>query len=119
MPPARGVRYGGTAAPSLASRTDGEGGIREVRPVGTEILRPGEVLVHELSGGGGYGDPLDREPALVADDVLAGFVTAERAREMCAVVVRRNEETRLPEHDEAATRDLRATRGHQRNTPTT
>lgn len=38
-------------------------------------------------GGGGWGDPLEREAAAVANDVLAGAVTPETAREIYGVVV--------------------------------
>ncbi len=36
-------------------------------------------------GGGGYGPPEEREPALVLEDVLEGFVTKEQAREVYQV----------------------------------
>ena len=38
-------------------------------------------------GGGGYGDPLDREPSLVLKDVIAGVVSVEQARERYGVVI--------------------------------
>ena len=41
----------------------------------------------ESAGGGGYGDPLERDPASVSADVQAGFVSAERAREGYGVVL--------------------------------
>lgn len=41
-------------------------------------------------GGGGYGDPLDRDPALVLRDVINGLVTPERAAKTYGVVVRSN-----------------------------
>src|SRR5207244_13457450 len=34
----------------------------------------------ESAGGGGYGDPLTREPERVRQDVLAGYVSTARAR---------------------------------------
>lgn len=39
-------------------------------------------------GGGGYGDPLDREPALVLRDVVNGLVTPEWAKKTYGVVVK-------------------------------
>ncbi|HZQ07789.1 MAG TPA: hydantoinase B/oxoprolinase family protein [Anaerolineae bacterium] len=39
-------------------------------------------------GGGGYGDPLDREPLLVLRDVINGLVTPECAQQIYGVVVR-------------------------------
>jgi N-methylhydantoinase B/oxoprolinase/acetone carboxylase alpha subunit len=38
-------------------------------------LRAGDVLVVTQGGGGGYGDPLSRDPALVAADVRDGYVS--------------------------------------------
>lgn len=38
-----------------------------------------DVVVMRSSGGGGYGDPLARDPELVRQDVLNGYVSAERA----------------------------------------
>jgi N-methylhydantoinase B len=43
-------------------------------------LVQGDVVAITQAGGGGYGDPLARNPQLVADDVLAGYVSLERAR---------------------------------------
>jgi N-methylhydantoinase B len=42
-------------------------------------VKPGDVLTIFAGGGGGYGYALDRDLALVADDVLNGKVSAERA----------------------------------------
>ena len=38
-------------------------------------------------GGGGYGDPIDRDPELVLKDVLAGLVTDGPARDIYGVVI--------------------------------
>lgn len=42
-------------------------------------LRRGQKLRLETPGGGGYGDPLERDPDLVVRDVRRGFVSPERA----------------------------------------
>jgi N-methylhydantoinase B len=68
---------------------------REVQPsplpgkVSGFPLEPGDVLVMESSGGGGYGDPLDRDPAMVTADLAQGYITPAAA-EACYGVVRRN-----------------------------
>jgi N-methylhydantoinase B len=41
--------------------------------------------------GGGYGDPLARDPRRVLDDVLGGFVSEKNAREQYGVVVKDGE----------------------------
>jgi N-methylhydantoinase B len=50
-------------------------------------LAAGDVLVNNTGGGGGYGDPFEREPALVAKDVRNGFVSLEVAARDYGVVV--------------------------------
>ena len=48
---------------------------------------PGEVQLLVSQGGGGFGDPLDRDPAAVALDVVEGLVTPEGAERDYGVVV--------------------------------
>jgi N-methylhydantoinase B len=43
-------------------------------------VEPGDVLHFVTWGGGGWGDPLERDPSLVALEVGRGLVTAEGAR---------------------------------------
>lgn len=50
-------------------------------------LKRGEVLAYTFQGGGGYGDPLLREPARVAADVRRGLVTADSAEAFYGVVL--------------------------------
>jgi N-methylhydantoinase B len=47
-----------------------------------------DVLYISNASGGGFGDPLDRDPALVANDVIVGLVSAQAAREIYGVVLR-------------------------------
>lgn len=46
-----------------------------------------DVLEYTWQGGGGYGDPLDREPERVAQDVARGWVTSDAARALYGVVL--------------------------------
>ena len=56
------------------------GGRAEQLPAKAEFeLRPGDVLKYSWSGGGGFGDPLERPLELVAADLEAGIVSAGRA----------------------------------------
>jgi N-methylhydantoinase B/oxoprolinase/acetone carboxylase alpha subunit len=48
---------------------------------------PGERFVFESTGGGGWGNPLDREMEKVLDDVLDEYVSIETAREVYGVVI--------------------------------
>ena len=45
-------------------------------------LEPGDEVLIDSPGGGGYGDPRDRDRDRVERDVHQGFVSAERAREL-------------------------------------
>jgi N-methylhydantoinase B len=69
-----------------------------------DLLRPlpRATLAVETAGGGGYGDPFARDPALVLADVLDGLVSEEQARREYGVAL---SDGRV---DEAATAALRA-----------
>jgi N-methylhydantoinase B len=60
-------------------------------------------MVMQSAGGGGFGDPLAREPERVRRDVLAGYVSPARARDGYGVVL-----TADGAVDEPATRARRA-----------
>jgi N-methylhydantoinase B len=62
---------------------------------------PGDVLHFVTWGGGGWGDPLERDPALVALEVRRGLVTAAGAQRYGVVV------SEAGEVDDAATAELR------------
>lgn len=47
----------------------------------------GDVVTYYSPSGGGYGDPLERDPKKVLDDVLDGFITADHARDDYGVVL--------------------------------
>ncbi len=51
-------------------------------------LRRDDLFVVESNGGGGYGDPLERDVTQVLADVSLGYVTAQRAEEVYGVVLR-------------------------------
>ena len=51
-------------------------------------LHRGDVLAYSFQGGGGYGDPIRRDPARVARDVHNGFVTPRWASALYGVVMR-------------------------------
>ena len=44
-------------------------------------LLPGDQVIIESPGGGGFGDPAERDPERVREDVDQGFVSEARARE--------------------------------------
>ena len=50
-------------------------------------LRGGDVVRLTTPGGGGFGDPLDRDPEMVREDVLAGLVSVHAARTDYGIVL--------------------------------
>jgi len=65
-----------------------EGELEEMGPKpGLIELRPGDVFETFWQGGGGLGDPLDRDPASVAADCRAGHYTRRFAEKIFGVVV--------------------------------
>jgi N-methylhydantoinase B len=56
----------------------------------------GDVLRGELPGAGGWGDPKQRDPALVLEDVRQGKVSVERALSVYGVTIEHGVATRIP-----------------------
>jgi N-methylhydantoinase B len=61
--------------------------VRELGKIDVMELHAGEVLEIGTPCGGGFGDPLDRDPGRVAADVSDGYVGTEGARELYGVVM--------------------------------
>lgn len=64
-------------------------GLSPRRLAGIDVLtpEPGDVISFRSPGGGGWGDPLARDPALVAEEVAAGLLSMAQAREAYGVVL--------------------------------
>ncbi|MEM8551832.1 MAG: hydantoinase B/oxoprolinase family protein, partial [Pseudomonadota bacterium] len=78
----------GANAPVVAA--DGLGSIPGThQPVswGVYPLKGRDALYVRWNGGGGYGDPIDREPDAVARDVVAGLVSRESAERIYGVAL--------------------------------
>jgi len=70
-----------------ADRAEIEGEREIPPPKHTMQQGPDDVYVSIWQGGGGFGDPLDRDPGRVATDVRKGYVSREEARRTYGVVV--------------------------------
>ena len=57
-------------------------------PMESTVLNRGDVFLHVQPGGGGHGDPLERDPELVLDAVLNEFITTDYAFDAYGVAVR-------------------------------
>ena len=73
--PARGRDGGGTGAPGRVSLVSG----KPIRSKGRQTVPGGDFARLELPGGGGFGDPAERDPEQVAADVADGLITREIA----------------------------------------
>ena len=102
----------GACSEKWIERADGS---REKLPSKVDNVRvaPGDRIVFRTAGGGGWGDALERDPAVVRRDVGRGLVSAEAAREGYGVVLGAGGESEV---DRAATEDLRARLRRERGT---
>jgi N-methylhydantoinase B len=60
---------------------------------GDAVLNKGDRLRIERPGGGGMGNPLERDPDRVLDDVRQGYVSIESAEQDYSVIVERGSNT--------------------------
>lgn len=75
-----------------------------IAPKAFHVLQePGDVFLLSWAGAGGYGDPLERDPARVVLDIQRGNVTGEWAQKAYGIVFDRNGHV-----DAEATEKLRA-----------
>ena len=73
-----------------------------------EPLPAGTRIEYQRGGGGGWGDPLEREPSKVRDDVLDEYVSVEAAEREYGVVLTGRAEDYTLDVDGKATKALRA-----------
>ncbi|MBM4441851.1 MAG: hydantoinase B/oxoprolinase family protein [Candidatus Rokubacteria bacterium] len=79
--PCQGRAGGGPGAPGKVMTADG----RTLSAKAQHWMKPHERVLIQTPGGGGFGDPRDRDPKDVAADVAAGRVTRESAARVYGV----------------------------------
>lgn len=85
--PPPGTAGGGAGAPNLAWKQTRDGSLVEL-PIFFDVeIEPGERLVSEGCGGGGYGRPGRRDPAKVLKSVEDALITVECARDVYLVQI--------------------------------
>ncbi len=96
--PAEGL-FGGKAGAKAQFLVNGDPG----NSYGLTQLKPGDIVTIDAPGGGGYGPPAERDPALVLNDVIQGYVSIDSARSDYKVAI----DPAALEVDEEETRKLR------------
>ncbi|WP_159715961.1 hydantoinase B/oxoprolinase family protein [Geminicoccus flavidas] len=104
---AEGTRGGGKGGPVRAMKRELDGSLTNLPPCYGVTLKPGELVVSYSAGGGGYGSPLERDPARVLHDLMEGWISEERARSVYGLVTTGSLADGTLAVDEAATRSLR------------
>jgi N-methylhydantoinase B len=85
--PPRGVQHGGNGTPAAAFHVSANGHETKLPNVFNIVVKPGEKIRGLDNSGGGYGNPLERDPNRVLYDVLENWETMERARDVYGVVL--------------------------------
>ena len=102
--PPYGVNGGRAGRPGKILLNPGTPEERDIPQVGDGVqLKRGDLLRLVTCGGGGWGDPLSRDPLLVQQDVARGFISAQGALEDYGVVL----DPLSGEIDKAATEECR------------
>ena len=104
----------GTPSAKILVRADGTREQAESKADNVKVAA-GDRLIFRTAGGGGWGNPLDRDPEQVQKDIRRGLVSTAVARDRYGVVVTGN--PAACEVDPRATRDLRDTLGRSRGRP--
>jgi 5-oxoprolinase (ATP-hydrolysing) len=80
---AGGADGGGSS--TLLLRVDGT--VERMPPMFGAVLQPGDILHHRMAGGGGFGEPFERDAEAVARDVRDDKISAPAARELYGVAL--------------------------------
>ena len=75
--PARGRDGGKPGATGSLTLTSG----KKLKGMGRQVVPIGEELIIEMPGGGGYGNPKNRDREKIAEDIKAGLISADDAKE--------------------------------------
>lgn len=106
--PPKGTLGGLPGSASAVYKVGRDGREEPLPPIGLVDLQPGEYIRGFEAGGGGYGNPLQRDPQRVRHDVLEGWVSPGQACSVYGVVLSGSREEGTLAVDAAATAAHRA-----------
>ncbi len=75
--------FGGKEGAKAQFLVNGKSG----NPYGLTHLKPGDVVIMDAAGGGGYGNPLERDLELIENDVVDEYVSMQSAKNDYGVVI--------------------------------
>ena len=75
--PARGRNGGKPGATGSLTLTSG----KKLKGMGRQVIPMGEELIIEMPGGGGYGNPKSRDRKKIVEDIKAGLISVDGAKE--------------------------------------
>lgn len=107
--PPRGVLGGLDAKPTKSRKKTRGGELVDLPAFNQEVCVDGEKMFFNSCGGGGYGNPLDRDPARVAKSANLGFISADTARSIYKVALSGPDSSGQFNVDADATASLRKT----------
>ena len=107
--PPQGVRGGANGVTARHWKVSANGSEEELPNVVITTIKKGEIVRGNTTSGGGYGNPLDRDPKRVLKDILDGFETLQRAADIYGVIFSGSLEDETLAVDLAATSQRRAT----------
>ena len=81
-----GLDGGGQGAPSR-NTIETDGAARAIPAKVTMSVQQGALIVHEQAGAGGFGDPLERQPQSIIEDMKDGKITPAFARAHHGIVL--------------------------------
>ncbi len=80
-------------------------------------LKAGDTIRIDTAIGGGFGNPFDREPRLVANDILGEYISRDDAAEVYGVAVTEDGSVDLPETERLRDQATRRNRGPRTDFP--
>ena len=85
--PPWGLFGGKSGKPNITFVYRNDGREEKWRKISNLPLDENEIVSFRTGGGGGYGSPLERDPKMVLQDVINGFVSLAKAKEEYGVVI--------------------------------
>jgi N-methylhydantoinase B len=111
--PPRGVNGGHDGTPGSTHLINHNGDVTKLPNLVNMQIQKGQCIRGRDSSGGGYGDPLTRDPARVLVDVLEGWESLDKARDIYGVIFTGRIEDDTLSVDAEATKAKRAAARHR------